>query len=392
MYKILTLNNISVAGLDRLPRESYEVASEVSHPDAILLRSYKMHEMEIPPTVQAVGRAGAGVNNIPVGDMTSKGIPVFNAPGANANAVKELVLAGALLAARNLGQAWRFATDLDGSDPEVSKQVESGKKDFVGFELPGRTMGVIGLGAIGVKVANACRALGMNVIGYDPTITVQSAWKLASEVEQALSVDDLLSKSDFVTFHVPLTDATADMINADRLKLMKPGSVLLNFARNGIINDQAAVEALDSGHLYAYVCDFPNNLLKGHPRVITLPHLGASTKEAEDNCAIMVADQVKDYLENGNITNSVNFPSINLPRNGGHRIAVVNSNVPNMVGQISTDLANEGLNILDMLNKSRDDVAVTLLDVDQKPSEQLIETLASIEGVLSVRSLNGSTN
>ncbi|MEW8339227.1 MAG: 3-phosphoglycerate dehydrogenase family protein [Candidatus Thiodiazotropha taylori] len=392
MYKILTLNNISVAGLDRLPRDSYEVASEVSHPDAILLRSYKMHDMEVPPTVQAVGRAGAGVNNIPVADMTSKGIPVFNAPGANANAVKELVLAGALLAARNLGQAWRFATDLDGSDPEVSKQVESGKKDFVGFELPGRTMGVIGLGAIGVKVANACRALGMNVIGYDPTITVQSAWKLASEVEQALSVDDLLSKSDFVTFHVPLTDATADMINADRLKLMKPGSVLLNFARNGIINDQAAVEALDSGHLYAYVCDFPNNLLKDHPRVITLPHLGASTKEAEDNCAIMVADQVKDYLENGNITNSVNFPSINLPRNGGHRIAVVNNNVPNMVGQISTDLANEGLNILDMLNKSRDDVAVTLLDVDQKPSEQLIETLSTIEGVLSVRSLNGSTN
>ncbi|MBW9257569.1 MAG: 3-phosphoglycerate dehydrogenase [Candidatus Thiodiazotropha sp. (ex. Lucinisca nassula)] len=392
MYKILTLNNISVAGLDRLPRDSYEVASEVSHPDAILLRSYKMHDMEIPPTVQAVGRAGAGVNNIPVADLTSKGIPVFNAPGANANAVKELVLAGALLAARNLGQAWRFATDLDGSDPEVSKQVESGKKDYVGFELPGRTMGVIGLGAIGVKVANACRALGMNVIGYDPTITVQSAWKLASEVEQALSVDDLLSKSDFVTFHVPLTDATADMINADRLKLMKPGSVLLNFARNGIINDQAAVEALDSGHLYAYVCDFPNNLLKGHPRVITLPHLGASTKEAEDNCAIMVADQVKDYLENGNITNSVNFPSINLPRNGGHRIAVVNNNVPNMVGQISTDLANEGLNILDMLNKSRDDVAVTLLDVDQKPSEQLIETLSTIEGVLSVRSLNGSNN
>ncbi|MEJ2619146.1 MAG: 3-phosphoglycerate dehydrogenase family protein [Candidatus Thiodiazotropha sp.] len=392
MYKILTLNNISVAGLDRLPRERYEVASEVSQPDAILLRSYKMHEMEIPETVQAIGRAGAGVNNIPVADMTTRGIPVFNAPGANANAVKELVLAGALLAARNLGQAWRFATNLSGSDGEVSKQVESGKKDFVGFELPGRTMGVIGLGAIGVKVANACRALGMNVIGYDPTITVQSAWKLASEVQQALSVDDLLSKSDFVTFHVPLTDATANMINAERLKLMKPGSVLLNFARNGIINDQAAVDALDSGHLYAYVCDFPSNLLKDHPRVITLPHLGASTKEAEDNCAIMVADQVKDYLENGNITNSVNFPSIHLPRNGGHRIAVVNNNVPNMVGQISTDLANEGLNILDMLNKSRDNVAVTLLDVDQKPSQQLLETLASIEGVLSVRSLNGSGN
>ncbi|MCG8022384.1 MAG: phosphoglycerate dehydrogenase [Candidatus Thiodiazotropha endolucinida] len=389
MYKILTLNNISVAGLDRLPRDTYEVASEITHPDAILLRSHKMHGMEIPETVKAIGRAGAGVNNIPVAEMTGLGIPVFNAPGANANAVKELVLAGALLAARNLGPAWRFTTGLSGDDGVISKQVESGKKDFVGFELPGRTMGVIGLGAIGVKVANACRALGMNVIGYDPTITVQSAWKLASEVEQALSVDDLLSKSDFVTFHVPLTDATANMINAERLRLMKPGSVLLNFARNGIVDDEATVAALDSGQLYAYVCDFPSNLLKDHPRVITLPHLGASTKEAEDNCAIMVAEEVRDYLENGNITNSVNFPSINLPRNGGFRIAVVNSNVPNMVGQISTDLANEGLNILDMLNKSRDDIAVTLLDVDKQPNAELLQTLASIDGVLSVRSLSG---
>ncbi|MEW7973359.1 MAG: phosphoglycerate dehydrogenase [Candidatus Thiodiazotropha endolucinida] len=389
MYKILTLNNISVAGLDRLPRDTYEVASEITHPDAILLRSHKMHGMEIPETVKAIGRAGAGVNNIPVAEMTGLGIPVFNAPGANANAVKELVLAGALLAARNLGPAWRFTTGLSGDDGVISKQVESGKKNFVGFELPGRTMGVIGLGAIGVKVANACRALGMNVIGYDPTITVQSAWKLASEVEQALSVDDLLSKSDFVTFHVPLTDATANMISAERLRLMKPGSVLLNFARNGIVDDEATVAALDSGQLYAYVCDFPSNLLKDHPRVITLPHLGASTKEAEDNCAIMVAEEVRDYLENGNITNSVNFPSINLPRNGGFRIAVVNSNVPNMVGQISTDLANEGLNILDMLNKSRDDIAVTLLDVDKQPSAELLQTLASIDGVLSVRSLSG---
>ncbi|MGD8908008.1 MAG: phosphoglycerate dehydrogenase [Chromatiales bacterium] len=391
MYKLLTLNNISVAGLDRLPRDSYEVASEVTHPDAILLRSYKMHGMVVPETVKAIGRAGAGVNNIPVADMTARGIPVFNAPGANANAVKELVLAGALMAARNLGQAWKFVTDLTGEDDEITKQVESGKKHFVGFELPGRTMGVIGLGAIGVKVANACRALGMKVTGYDPTITVQSAWKLASEVEQALSVDDLLSKSDFVTFHVPLTEATANTINAERLKLMKPGAVLLNFARNGIIDDEAVVAALDSGHLYAYVCDFPSNLLKNHPRVITLPHLGASTKEAEDNCAIMVADEVRDYLENGNISNSVNFPEINLPRIGGFRIAVVNSNVPNMVGQISSDLGIEGMNIVDMLNKSRGDVAVTLLDVDKEPSQKLLDNLASINGVLSVRSL-GSTH
>ncbi|MBL3601447.1 MAG: phosphoglycerate dehydrogenase [gamma proteobacterium endosymbiont of Lamellibrachia anaximandri] len=389
MYKILTLNNISVAGLDRLPREKYEVASEVTHPDGILLRSYKMHDMEIPETVKAIGRAGAGVNNIPVDKMTGKGIAVFNAPGANANAVKELVIAGTLIAARNLGQAWQFATGLDGEDAAITKDVEAGKKNFVGFELPGRTMGVIGLGAIGVKVANACRALGMNVIGYDPTITVQSAWKLAADVEQALSVDDLLSKTDFVTFHVPLNDATSNMINEDRLKLMKPGSVLLNFARNGIIDDEAAVAALDSGQLYAYVCDFPSNLLKGHPRVITLPHLGASTKEAEDNCAIMVADEVSDYLENGNVTNSVNFPEINLPRNGdgGYRIAVVNSNVPNMVGQISSDLGNAGLNIIDMLNKSRGDIAFTLLDVDSEPQQVILDELAAIDGVLSVRCL-----
>jgi D-3-phosphoglycerate dehydrogenase len=387
MYKILTLNNISVAGLDRLPRDRYEVASEMSHPDAILLRSYKMHEMEIPPSVKAIGRAGAGVNNIPVEKMTAIGIPVFNAPGANANAVKELVLAGALLAARNLGQAWRFATGLEGDDPGISKQVESGKKKFVGFELPGRTMGVIGLGAIGVKVANACRALGMKVIGYDPTITVQSAWKLSSEVQQALSVDDLLSKSDFVTFHVPLTETTANMINTDRLKLMKRGSVLLNFARNGIIDDEAAVAALDTGQLYAYVCDFPSNLLKSHPRVITLPHLGASTVEAEENCAIMVADEVRNYLENGNISHSVNFPDINLPRNGGYRIAVVNSNVPNMVGQISSDLGKEGMNILDMLNRSRENIAMTLLDVAGQPSNKLLKDLGKIKGVLSVRCL-----
>ncbi|MBL3527913.1 MAG: phosphoglycerate dehydrogenase [gamma proteobacterium endosymbiont of Lamellibrachia anaximandri] len=389
MYKILTLNNISGAGLDRLPREKYEVASEVTHPDGILLRSYKMHDMEIPETVKAIGRAGAGVNNIPVDKMTGKGIAVFNAPGANANAVKELVIAGTLIAARNLGQAWQFATGLGGEDAAITKDVEAGKKNFVGFELPGRTMGVIGLGAIGVKVANACRALGMNVIGYDPTITVQSAWKLAADVEQALSVDDLLSKTDFVTFHVPLNDATANMINEDRLKLMKRGSVLLNFARNGIIDDEAAVAALDSGQLYAYVCDFPSNLLKGHPRVITLPHLGASTKEAEDNCAIMVADEVSDYLENGNVTNSVNFPEINLPRNGdgGYRIAVVNSNVPNMVGQISSDLGNAGLNIIDMLNKSRGDIAFTLLDVDSEPQQVILDELAAIDGVLSVRCL-----
>jgi D-3-phosphoglycerate dehydrogenase len=387
MFKILTLNNISVAGLDRLPRDRYEIASEISHPDAILVRSFNMHNMEVPDTVKAIGRAGAGVNNIPVAAMTARGIPVFNAPGANANAVKELVLAGMLMAVRNIGQAWRFATGLEGSDEEIHKSVESGKKQFVGFELPGRTLGVIGLGAIGVQVANAARALGMNVVGYDPTITVHRAWQLSSDVQQALSIDDLLSRADFVTFHVPLTEQTRNMVNAERLRLMKRNAVLLNFARNGIIDDEAAVKALDQGLLYAYVCDFPSNLLKGHSRVVTLPHLGASTKEAEDNCAIMVADEVSAYLGDGNVTNSVNFPQINLPRNGGYRIAVVNSNVPNMVGQISSDLGKAGLNILDMLNKSRDQIAVTLLDVDKEPSRVVVEQIGSIHGVLSVRCL-----
>lgn len=388
MFKIQTLNNISVAGLDKLPRDNYEVASEISHPDAILVRSMKMHDMELPDTVKAIGRAGAGVNNIPVAKMTEKGIPVFNAPGANANAVKELVIAGMLIGARNIGQAWSFARGLQGEDSEINKNVESGKKNYVGFELPGRTLGVVGLGAIGVQIANAAHALGMNVIGYDPTITVKSAWKLEANVEQALSVDDLLSRSNFVTFHVPLNEHTANMINEQRLELMPDNAVILNFARNGIIDDEAVVKALDSGKIYAYVCDFPSNLLKEHPRVITLPHLGASTKEAEENCAIMVAEQVRDYLENGNITNSVNFPEINLPRNQSVRLAVINNNVPNMLGQISTDLAESGLNIIDMMNKSRDDVAVTLIDVDQQVSDEAIERIQAIDGVLSVRCLS----
>ena len=388
MYKIQTLNNISVVGLDRFPRDRYEIASEMANPDAVLVRSAKMHDMKLAPSVKAIGRAGAGVNNIPVDTMTAAGIPVFNAPGANANAVKELVVAGMLMAARNIGQAWQFATSLSGDDATINREVEAGKKNFVGFELPGRTLGVIGLGAIGVKVANAARALGMKVIGYDPTITVRAAWALDSDVQQALSVDDLAARSDFITFHVPLTDTTRNMINADRLRLMKKRSVLLNFARNGIIDDEAAVAALNSGQLYAYVCDFPSNLLKDHPRVITLPHLGASTAEAEENCALMVADQVRDWLENGNVSNAVNFPEINLPRTeDGYRIAVVNSNVPNMLGQISTDLAAAGLNIIDMLNKSRGEIAVTLIDVDSPPSDDSMQRITGISGVLSVRCL-----
>lgn len=387
MYKILTLNNISVAGLERLPREKYEVASEMRNPDAILLRSHNMHSMDIPASVKAVGRAGAGVNNIPVASLSEKGIPVFNAPGANANAVKELVVAGMLLACRNICQAWEYAKSLSGDDQEIHKRVESGKKQFSGFELPGRTLGVVGLGAIGVEVANAALALGMKVIGYDPKITVSRAWQLQAHVQQANSIDDLLSQVDFVTFHVPLVEGTRDLINADRLRIMKSGVVVLNFARDGIVNNEAICAALDGGKAYAYVCDFPSNRLTHHPRVITLPHLGASTQQAEDNCAVMVAEQVREYLENGNVKNSVNFPNTYMPRNGGYRMCVVNLNVPNMLGQISTALASAGLNIIDMLNKSSGDLAYTLVDVESEISPATVQQIADINGVLCVRTL-----
>jgi len=387
MYKILTLNNISPVGLERLPRDKYEIASEIQHPDAILLRSFKMHGMDVPATLKAVGRAGAGVNNIPVDALSARGIPVFNAPGANANAVKELVIAGMLLACRNICQAWDFARSLQGDDATLNKLVEEGKKDFAGFELPHRTLGVVGLGAIGREVANAALALGMKVIGFDPGITVQGAWKLSSDVQQAGSIDELLSKVDFISFHVPLNEATRHLINAQRLKLMKPNAVIINFAREGIVDDAAVSAAIKAGKVYAYVCDFPSQLLKNHERVITLPHLGASTEEAEDNCAIMVAEQVRDYLENGNIRNSVNFPEVVMPRNGGYRIAIANANVPNMVGQISTAMAKSNLNIIDLLNKSRGDLAFTLADVESEIPASVIEEIAKIDGVLAVRTL-----
>ena len=387
MHKILTLNNISVAGLERLPRDKYEIASEIQHPDGILLRSFKMHDMEIPASLKAVGRAGAGVNNIPVEKMSARGIPVFNAPGANANAVKELVIAGMLMGARNLCQGWDFARNLEGDDTEIHRQVETGKKTFVGVELPGKTLGVVGLGAIGVQVANGALALGMNVIGLDPGITVQRAWEVSSQVRKAASIEELLMNSDFVTFHVPLVDATRRMINEDRLKLIRDNAIILNFSRNGVVDDAAVVAAIDAGKVYAYVCDFPSNLLKNHPRVLALPHLGASTHEAEENCAIMVVEQVRDFLEHGNIRNSVNFPELFMPRNGAFRVAITNENVPNMLGQISTCMADAGLNILDMLNKSRGELAYTLVDVDAPLGTECLGRIAAIKGVLNVRAL-----
>jgi len=387
MYKVLTLNNISVAGLEKLPRDGYEVASEIQNPDAIMLRSFKMHDMEIPETLQCVGRAGAGVNNIPVEAMSDKGIPVFNAPGANANAVKELVVSSMLLGARNICQAWDYTKHLEGDDSTLNKKVEQGKKQYGGFELIGRTLGVVGLGAIGQQVANTATSLGMNVIGYDPGITVQGAWNLSSSVKQASSIDDLLSKVDFVTFHVPLIEATKNLINADRLKRMKKNVTILNFARGGIVDDEAVCQALDEGRIHAYITDFPSNLTQAHEKVIALPHLGASTIEAEDNCAIMVANQISDYLENGNIVNSVNFPDAVMPRTNSTRIAVTNKNVPNVVGQITTKLANAALNIVDLLNKSKNDFAYTLIDVEGDVNEGLIDDIQSIDGVLRVRAL-----
>jgi D-3-phosphoglycerate dehydrogenase / 2-oxoglutarate reductase len=387
MYKIRTLNSIAVAGLRRLPRERYEVSSDVPRPDAIIVRSADMHSMEIPDTVAAVGRAGAGVNNIPIQALSNRGVPVFNAPGANANAVKELVAASLLLAARNICNAWDYVRKLDTEGDSLSAAVEAGKKQFVGFELPGRTLGVIGLGAIGVEVANVALALGMKVVGYDPKITVRRAWQLSSEVQQVDTLDRLFKKSNAVTLHVPLIEATRHLVNRDRLALMPPKSVLINFARGGVVDNEAAIAALDSGQLHAYVCDFPTSELIAHPRVIAMPHLGASTTEAEENCAIMVAENIKDYLENGNIQNSVNFPEAVMPRSDAHRISIANANVPNMVGQISTCLARAGLNIEDLLNKSLGDLAYTIVDLDGPVPAETIAELRKIEGVLALRSL-----
>lgn len=384
-FKVLTLNNISVKGLRRLPRDSYEVASEIGHPDAILVRSYNMHDLDIPDTVKAIGRAGAGVNNIPIEAMTHRGVPVFNAPGANANAVKELVIAAMLLAARNICPAWRYVLDLDAEGAALNKLVEAGKKKFVGFELPARTLGVVGLGAIGGEVANAAHALGMRVIGFDPQLTVEGAWRLSSGIEQARSLDDLFSRADIVTFHVPLNDSTRHLANSERLALLPEHALILNFARGGIVDDEAVAAALAENKLAGYVTDFPVAGLKDHPRVVALPHLGASTGEAEENCAIMVADNVKDYLENGNIRHSVNFPESQMPREGDNRLTIANMNVPNMVGQISTCLADAGLNIHDMLNKSLGDIAYTLVDLDGIMKEETMHRIRDIDGVLSAR-------
>ena len=387
MFNIKTFNNISDKGLNRLPAEIYSVDPDIENPDAIILRSQNLQDMEIPSNLKAVGRAGAGTNNVPVEKLGAQGIVVFNAPGANANAVKELVIAGMLLACRNICQAWQYAANVEGSDAEQNKAVEAGKKKYVGYELPGRTLGVIGLGAIGVEIANVAVALGMRVVGFDPTITVKSAWRMSSDVEEMASIDELLKQADFITFHVPLIDATLDLLNAERIAGMKDGAVVLNFARHGVVNDDAVLAALESGKLNAYVCDFPAEKLKGNESVITLPHLGASTAEAEENCAMMVADQIKDFLENGNIKNSVNFPAVKLPRGGESRVALTHKNMPDMIAKISTAVGEAGYNIFHMRNESRNDLAYTLMDIECEIGEDLIEKFSAIEGVLKARQI-----
>jgi D-3-phosphoglycerate dehydrogenase len=386
-FRIQTLNNISAKGLERLPPDRYIVAKELDRPDAILVRSHDMHATPIAASVKAIARAGTGTNNIPVAEMSRRGLPVFNAPGANANAVKELVLAALLISARNLVPALQFVSGLQPGEQDFEARVEEGKKQFAGVELPYRVLGIVGLGAIGALVADTAFKLGMKVIGYDPEITVDAAWRLHSGVRKANSIEELLKQSDFVSLHVPLVPATRGLIDARRLAVMRPGSVLLNFARDAIVDETAVVEALRSGRLKAYLSDFPSPTLAGVTGAIALPHLGASTAEAEENCAVMVVEQLREFLENGGISNAVNFPNVEMARESDHRISIANANVPNMLGQISTAMANAGLNIHNMVNKSRGEMAYTLVDVDSPVPQAAIDAIAAIDGVLSVRSV-----
>ncbi len=388
MFKIQVLNTIAESGLMLFPKELYEIGADLQNPDAILLRSADMLKLALPPSVKVVGRAGAGVNNIPIDSLTQQGIPVLNTPGANANAVRELVIAGMLLASRNICQAIQYVSHLEGSGADLDKQVEQDKKRFAGFELMGKTLGLIGLGAVGVKVANAALALGMRVIGYDPTISVSRAWELSSEVEQALSLDKILMESDFISIHVPLTDETKNLISASSLQRVKPSLVLLNFAREGIVDNQALLQALQEKRIFSYINDFPSSELKDHPQVVSLPHLGASTREAEENCAMMIVKQLRDFFETGTITNSVNFPTVEMPQSPlEKRLAVVNANIPNMVAQISAKLAAASLNIVSLLNKSRGDIAYTLIDINAEASPAVLKEIAAIQGVIQVRQL-----
>lgn len=385
--RILTLNSIAQVGLKRFPSSFFQTGGDVTDPDVILVRSHNMHDMHIPESVIAIGRAGAGTNNIPVNQMSARGIPVFNTPGANANAVKELVLAGMLMASRNLIPALRFVDALEGDDQSFNLQVEAGKKQFSGTELPGRALGVIGLGKIGRQVADAGIRLGMKVFGYDPKITIDSAWSLPAEVQKANQIEELIRRSQFISLHVPLNDSTRHLINEALISGMQKSTVLLNFSRDAIVDEDAVLAGIRNGTVKYYVCDFPSQKLQRHPAVISLPHLGASTREAEENCAMMIADQIMDYVTHGNISFTVNFPDVVMERGTPFRVAVANANVPNLLGQISTCMADVGLNIHNMVNKSRGEMAYTLVDTDRAVPQETVDAISRITGVLMVRYL-----
>jgi len=387
MFKIQTLNKIDPEGLKIFPLDKYEIASEFSNPDAIIVRSQAMHDMQLPESLLAIARAGAGVNNIPIEKCTEKGIVVYNTPGANAHAVKEIVLAAMFLASRDITGSVEWAKTLKGKGAEVPGMVEKGKSNFGGTEIRGKTLAVIGLGAIGVLVANAAQALGMNVLGYDPYISVNYAWKLSRNVKKAEGVESLLATADFVTIHIPQLPETKGFINKDKLKMMKDGVKILNFSRGGLVKNQDMLEALESGKVGKYVTDFPEDELINVKNIIAIPHLGASTEESETNCAIMAVNQIIDYLENGNIVNSVNFPAAEMERNGGTRIVIANKNVPKMVSQISSLLAHEGLNISNMLNRNKDEIAYNIIDIDGTVPNGIKDMLSAIEGVVMVRIL-----
>jgi len=387
MRKINIINNISKAGLERFGANEYELVDDATDPSAIILRSFQLKPDDIPLSVDAIGRAGAGVNNIPIELMTERGVPVFNAPGANANAVKELTIASLLIAARNICSARDYVRSLNLDDHDIKQSIESGKKQFAGIELPGRTLGVIGLGSIGVNVANAALDLGMKVIGFDPKVTVNNAWQLSSGVQKVESINEIFQKSNAISLHVPLVKETENLVNKENLILLNKHSILINFSRAGIVNTDDVIDALDKEVLSSYVCDFPEPRFLKNDKIIALPHLGASTREAEENCAIMVIENIKDFLENGNINYSVNFPKASMTRNSAYRLTIANKNIPNMVGQITSILANEKLNIEDLLNKSSGNIAYTIVDLDKTVPDKAIKQILSIDGVLRVRYL-----
>ncbi|MEW5815916.1 MAG: phosphoglycerate dehydrogenase [Spirochaetota bacterium] len=391
MFKIQTLNRISPLGLELLPRDRYETASEILNPDAILVRSYNMHAMKLPASLKAIARAGTGVNNIPVKVCSEKGIVVFNTPGANANSVKELILAGMFLSSRKIYKAMAWVQSLKGKGDEVPEIIEKEKSNFVGPELKGKKLGVIGLGAIGVMVANDAESLGMMVSGFDPFISVEAAWGLSRSVRRAISLDSLIADSDYISLHIPLNDKTKGLINSEKLAIMKKGVRVLNFARGGLVNNADLLKALKSGHVDSYVTDFPEDELLGLDNVIAIPHLGASTPEAEDNCAIMAAKQLRAFLETGNIRNAVNFPDCEMEITRNTRMVIANKNIPSMVGQITTILAEKKINIADMINRHKGDYAFNIIDIDGSIPQALIEKINAIDGVIMVRIINGNT-